>query len=130
MKMSESLEERINKMQESKNKQIWNELKESNNVYVTIPIVDRIDYIYRNRSSYFKLRPLPSLKYEREYYNKVQEVYNKYDFILNLNFFDSSIHVNEIDSIYITETTRNKVNKICESLDSRIKKLESQSTKK
>ena len=31
MRMSESLEERIDKMQESKNKEIWNELKESDN---------------------------------------------------------------------------------------------------
>ena len=59
----------------------------------------------------------------------MQEVYNKHDFILNRGFFDSNIHVNEIDTIYITYTTRNKTNKICESLDSRIKKLEEQSIK-
>ena len=130
MKISKSLEERINKMQESKNKQKWSELKESDNVYVTIPTIDKIDYIYRNRKSYFKLRSLNSLKYEREYYNKVQEVYNKNNFILNLNFFESNIHVNEIDSIYVTKTTRNKINKICESLNSQIKKLEAQTIKK
>lgn len=130
MKMSESLEERIDKMQESKNKEIWNELKESDNVYVTIPTVDTIDYIYDIRKGYFKLRPLESLKYAQEYYAHVQEVYNKYDFILNRGFFESNIHVNEIDTIHITDTTRNKTNKICESLDSRIKKLEEQSIKK
>ena len=48
MRMSESLEERIDKMQESKNKEIWYELKESNNAYITIPTVDRINYIYEH----------------------------------------------------------------------------------
>lgn len=130
MKMSKSLEKRIDKMQEGKEKEIWNELKESDNAYVTIPTSDRIDYIYSIREDYFKLRPLSSLKYAREYYAHVQEVYNKYDFILNRGFFESNIHVNEIDTIHITDTTRNKINKICESLDSRIKKLEEQSIKK
>lgn len=130
MRMSETLEESIEKMQESKNKEIWNELKESDNVYITIPTIDRIDHIYDIRKGYFKLRTLPSLKYSREYYAHVKETYNKYDFILNLGFFESNIHVNEIDTIHITNATRNKINKICESLDSRIKKLEEQSMKK
>ena len=60
----------------------------------------------------------------------MQEVYDKYDFILNLGFFESNIHVNEIDMLHVTDTTRNKTNKTCESLDSRIKKLEEQSIKK
>lgn len=130
MRMSESLEERIDKMQESKNKEIWYELKESNNAYITIPTVDRIDYIYDIRKGYFRHKPLSSLKFAQEYYAHVQEVYDKYDFILNLGFFESNIHVNEIDMLHVTDTTRNKTNKICESLDSRIKKLEEQSIKK
>ena len=99
--MSESLEERIDKMQESKNKEIWNELKKSDNVYVTIPTIDTIDYIYDIRKSYFKLRPLSSLKYAREYYAHVQELYNKYDFILNRGFFESNISCVGYSSIFL-----------------------------
>lgn len=124
MKISESLEERINKMRESKNKQIWNDLKESENVYITIPTIDKVNDIYNSRKGYFRLRPLNSLKYEREYYNYVQDIYDKYDFILNQGFFQSNIHVNEVDALQITPKIQNKLNKICESLDTRIKELE------
>ena len=124
MKMSESLKKRIDKMPECKNKETWYELQESENVYVTIPTIDKINDIYRRKKTYFELRPLPSLEYAKEYYAQVQEVYDNYDFILNLGFFESNIHVNEIDTIQVTQTTRNKTKKICESLDARIKRLE------
>ena len=129
MKMSKSLEERIDKMRESKNKQIWEELKESENAYVTIPNIDKINHIYSFRKSYFKLRPITALKYEREYYNHVQDIYNNYDFILNLSFFESNIHVNEIDALQVTPTIKNKIEKICESLDTRIMELEKNNAK-
>ena len=120
------IDKRIDEMKESEKKQAWKKLRETDNVYITIPDIDNLNYKYKDINSFIKLKTLPSLKYISNYYHYVNDIYQKYDFILNNDFFNCLIHPNEYDAIYITEETRNQSNKICEKIDDRIRKLENQ----
>ena len=120
------IDKRIDEMKESEKKQAWKKLRKTENVYITIPDIDKLNYKYKDINSFIKLKTLPSLKYISNYYHYVNDIYQKYDFILNNDFFNCLIHPNEYDAIYITEETRNQSNKICEKIDDRIRKLENQ----
>ena len=120
------IDKRIDEMKESEKKQAWKKLRKTENVYITIPDIDNLNYKYKDINSFIKLKTLPSLKYISNYYHYVNDIYQKYDFILNNDFFNCLIHPNEYDAIYITEETRNQSNKICEKIDDRIRKLENQ----
>lgn len=130
MRISKSLEERIDNMPQSKNKEKWNDLKENINVYITLPTIDKINHIYDNRKDYFRHRQVESLQYERQYYSYVFEIYDEYDYILNLDFFESTIHVNEIDRIQVTQTTKDKIKKIIQAIDKQINQLKKQTPPK
>lgn len=126
MRIPTYIDKRIDEMKESEKKQAWEKLRETDNVYITIPDIDKLNYKYKDINSFIKLKTLPSLKYISNYYHYVNDIYQKYDFILNNDFFNCLIHPNEYDAIYITEETRNQSNKICEKIDDRIRKLENQ----
>ena len=124
MRIPTYIDKRIDEMKESEKKQAWEKLRETDNVYITIPNIDNLNYKYKDINSFIKLKTLPSLKYISNYYHYVNDIYQKYDFILNTDFFNCLIHPNEYDAIYITKKTRNQSNKICEKIDDRIRKLE------
>lgn len=123
MKLSKSLEQKINNMPEGKNKEKWNKLKESDNVYFTLPPLYEIESIYSSGKGYFLGKPLESLEYEREYYYAVFEMYKNYDYILDSGIYESYIHVNEIECIEVTNTIKNKLKIIIERITNRINKL-------
>ena len=124
MKIPDYIDERIDEMQESEKKRAWEQLKETDNVYVQIPSIDTLNYRYKNINSLLRMKTLPALEYLSEYYRHVNDIYQNYDFILNKDFFESLVHPNEYDSIYMTDKTRNHANMICEKIDERIRKLE------
>ena len=126
MRIPTYIDKRIDEMKESEKKQAWKKLRKTENVYITIPDIDKLNYKYKDINSFIKLKTLPSLKYISNYYHYVNDIYQKYDFILNNDFFNCLIHPNEYDAIYITEETRNQSNKICKKIDDRIRKLENQ----
>lgn len=124
MKIPDYINERINEMQESEKKQVWEQLKETDNVYVQIPSIDTLNFRFKNINSHLRTKTLPALKYSSEYYHHVNDIYQNYDFIIHKDFFESLVHPNEYDSIYVTDKTRNNAKTICEKIDNRIKELE------
>ena len=57
------------------------------------------------------------------YYRNVQRIYNAYDFILTPLFFENNIHVNEIDTLYISDKSRKQVDTMCNRLTKKIEKM-------
>ncbi len=108
----------------SEKKKIWEELKQTDEVYISIPSINSLKFRYENLNAYLKRKSLDSLKYSKEYYQQVNNIYQNYDFILCQDFFDCFIHPNEYNSIHVSNETRNDLNKICKSFDERIKELE------
>ncbi|MBQ2831802.1 hypothetical protein [Methanobrevibacter sp.] len=123
MNIPAHIDERIDMMEECEKKEAWEKLKKTDNVYVVIPTIDGLNYKYDCLQSNIKMYTLQSLKFSSPYYHKVNEIYQKYDFILDKGFFDANIHQNEYDTVYVTEKTRETANKICRDIDERIEEL-------
>ncbi len=124
MQIPQYIDRQIDKMRESKKKQAWQQLKETDNVYVIIPTIDSLNFRKEHLKGNMRMKTLDALKYSSSYYHYVNGIYQKYDYILNNDFYESVIHPNEYDAIYVTEKTRKNANKICEGIDKRIEELE------
>ena len=124
VKIPHYIDKRIEEMSESEKKQAWEELQKTDKAYITVPNIDKLNYKYKDINNFIKLKTLPSLKYTSQYYHYVNDIYQKYDYILNTDFFDCVIHPNEYDAIYVTKNTREHEKRICDKIDERIKKLE------
>ena len=111
-------------MEKGEKKEVWEQLKETDNVYTIIPTIDSLNYRHQYLKGNIRMKTLPSLKYMSKYYHKVNDIYQEHDYILNNDFFECVVHPNEYDAIYVTEKTRNNAENICDIIDKRIKELE------
>lgn len=127
MKIPEYIDNRIDDMYPSEKKEAWKQLRDTDDVYIVIPSIDSLNFRKHDITSFLRMKTLPALKYSSKYYHHVNDIYQKYDFILNKDFFESLVHPNEYDAIYVTEKTRNNAELICKKIDDRIKELEEKS---
>ena len=124
MQIPNYIDKLVDDMQPCKKKEVWELLKKTDNVYIEIPSIDCLNFRYKTLNNHLRMKPVESLEYSSKYYHHVNDIYQKYDFILSKDFFECSVHPNEYDAIYVTRKTRNNANRICEKIDDRIKKLE------
>ena len=123
MNIPTHIDKRIDMMEEGEKKEAWKKLKKTDNAYVVIPTIDSLNYEYDCLQSSLKMHTLEALKFSSPYYHEVNEIFQKYEFILNKDFFNATIHQNEYDAVYVTEKTRERANEICIAIDERIEEL-------
>ena len=123
MEFTPQLNKAINNMRNGKEKKLWEKLRESERIYIYVPPVYQINRESKDFTSYMSFKSVQGLEGMLTYYRNVQRIYNAYDFILTPLFFENNIHVNEIDTLHISDKSRKQVDTMCNRLTKKIEKM-------